>query len=585
MASVADDRAARHDRRTIDGARSALPEVHEARSFITEEQSQEVIRSMVLVYDVLCPNPKWFATAVPYVAQSTGIGEVMVREIWKTFDETGQFYFTDRPVLSKSADMRQLDASVREFLNQRLQEDAKRGILYNTLKLQMLLGGHFGVGFSSYYVKHMMAEMGYQFKKASQDWTVGLRSPRRQRQLLYHLLMLNKALTEVKAGTAVILFTDQTFIDTRTHTRFGYVHPELTHARFPKGTGLRVAHMHALAAEGLLAVVGPDGRPVIPPASDDTRGKRASEPAPTAELSFALRADQRAPEPTGPEREKKGFSAKVCADWITNRLIPAARSMWPQPKKLYLYMDNFSGHTGRDKSKFWPSGGPGRTREWILLRLRESGCLSLVHKGTTFTIDTLLSHPRASGAPTLPDIIALGREWMWLHHPENALSAVELAALVDGNLQIIFSVPLTPDANPIEYWWGTAKGGLARVWDGDVDPDVIIQRWREVAQDQGMTMRPSGGCGSGPMPNALCQSYVDHAIRWAEDHLLPLSVLARCGKIGSFDLSKAEGVAAIAEMLDANPKLYYRCWMECESLSLVPPEEAEAGEEQVEEDV
>lgn len=113
MASVADDRAARHDRRTIDGARSALPEVHEARSFITEEQSQEVIRSMVLVYDVLCPNPKWFATAVPYVAQSTGIGEVMVREIWKTFDETGQFYFTDRPVLSKSADMRQLDASVR----------------------------------------------------------------------------------------------------------------------------------------------------------------------------------------------------------------------------------------------------------------------------------------------------------------------------------------------------------------------------------------------------------------------------------------------------------------------------------------
>ena len=577
-------RAAREERHAVDEARAALPPVHEAHKFITEEQSQDVIRLLVLSYDLLCPDPFWLSRAMPAVVKNSGIGEDLVRIIWSEFCTTGSFYFTNRPAPPKSAASIEFDSKVCEFLDSHLPLAALKGVLYTTHSLQLLLHEQFGVGFSSYYVKHVMAEMGYRFRKAGQDWSVGMKSPRRQRQLLYHLLLLNQALAEVKAGKAVMLFTDQTFIDTRTHSRYGYIHPDKTHAHFPKGTGLRIAHMHALTTHGLLAVMGPDGKPVIPPSSDGTRGERASEDAFTAELTFSLKPDQGAPEPVGPEKEKKGFSAKVCAGWIEHRLIPAARKVWPSPMKLYLYMDNFAGHTGRDKRKFWPRSGPGHTREWNLLNLQSVGCTSLTHGGSTFPITRLLKSPRPAGGPNAKEIIALGREWMWEHCPDNAYSAVQRAAMVDGNLHIIFSVPLTPDANPIEYWWGTCKGGLSRMWDGSVDPDVIISRWRTIAREQGMVMEGVQASGGSLKPNPLCQSYVDAAIRWTQEVLVPVSVLASCGSVGSFDLSKVEGIAPIARRLSDDPHIYYRVWRECESLSLAPSDVAVDGDDEESED-
>jgi hypothetical protein len=251
--------------------------------------------------------------------------------------------------------------------------------------------------------------------------------------------------------------------------------------------------------------------------------------------------------------------------------------------KLYLYMDNFSGHTGRGKDMFWPRAGKGHTREWNLRNLKAAGCASLVHNGVEYAIDGLLSSSKPAGGPNADVIISLGRDWMWRNCPENAYSAVQHAAMSDGNLTIIFSVPLTPDANPIEYWWGSSKGALARLWDGDVDPGTIIERWRAVATEQGMVMEGGGGLAGHPKANPRCQGYVDVAIRWADEHLVPLSALAMCGKLGSFDLSKVEGAAALCDSMVSHPGAYYRVWRECESLSLVPADvEAVAGDDEEE---
>ena len=206
---------------------------------------------------------------------------------------------------------------------------------------------------------------------------MGLRSPRRQRQLLLHLLMLDKAQAEVDAGTAIFRFTDQSCIDTLTHIRYGCSKPGMS-CRFPKGTGVRVAHMHALTAYGLLAVNDTDGKPIYPPETDQIRGERATTIALTAELTFDLK---RKGEATEDVDEKAGFSATVCANWVKNRFLPAARAIWKHPTQLYLYMDNCSGHTGRDKTKYWPMKGNGHTRKWNLEGLAREGCTSLKYKG------------------------------------------------------------------------------------------------------------------------------------------------------------------------------------------------------------
>jgi hypothetical protein len=246
--------------------------------------------------------------------------------------------------------------------------------------------------------------------------------------------------------------------------------------------------------------------------------------------------------------------------------------------KLYLYMDNYSGHTGRDSTKFWPSAGTGRTREWNLQGLKEAGCASLRHNGKDYAITDLLNVKKGDkrkGWPNATHIIALGREWMWGNKPENALSAVEAAALADGECQIIFSVPMTPDANPIEYWWGTAKGFLGDLYDGDVSCDTIARRWREIAVMLKMIMGGVSARHPALEDNPVCKSYIDHGLRYTTKKLAPLSTLAACGELGKYDLSKADGAQGQLDVLNSSPLMYYRLWRECEGLSLAPPGEAE----------
>ena len=144
------------------------------------------------------------------------------------------------------------------------------------------------------------------------------------------------------------------------------------------------------------------------------------------------------------------------------------------------------------------------------------------------------------------------------------------------NLQIIFSVPLTPDANPIEHWWGTAKGGLARMYSHEYDPGLILKRWRDVTMNQSMTMSgvSDAQCSlNHVLPNKRCQSYVDDGIAYAQLNLVPVSAYSECGKLGSFDLSEdPEALQTRASIMnDGTRMLYYRLWRETEGLSLVAP--------------
>ena len=255
---------------------TTLPPVHELRKDISEEQSQSVLRIFATLYEALYPDRHWYSRAVASTASSTGVCERQVREIWKHFESTGEFYHTERPTPPPTPEEEEQHVLARDFLELELPRLASRGMMRSTKGVQRMLKTEFGMEASKYRVKKLLEELGYSYRDAKQDWTVGMKSARRQRQLLLHLLLLDQALKEVDKGTAILLFTDQSFIDTCTHMRMGYVKEGTTHARFPKGTGVRVAHMHALTAYGLLAVNDDDGNPVSPPSqSDGIRGQRA----------------------------------------------------------------------------------------------------------------------------------------------------------------------------------------------------------------------------------------------------------------------------------------------------------------------
>ena len=380
IAAAAAREASRRYAATVASAWDCLPPFHDSHSFITSEQSEGVIRIMAVLYENMNGDSRWLGRAVKHAlaARGTGISESIVREIWKKFDEDSEFYETDRPVPPKTHEDKKWDSLACEFFDTEIPRAAALGRTHNAKSLQQQLKNEFGYDYSIYIIRRLLGDLEYTYCHLKQDWAVGMKSARRQRQLFLHLLLFDQAIAEVDAGKAIMLVTDQTFIDTRAHIRFGYQHPDKTFFLFPKGTGDRIAHMHALSAYGLLAVNDADGTPLRPPSDDDIKGHRAKTDAATAELIFHLKRGQRSPESDSSEAQKPGFSAEVCADWVTHRFIPAARRIWPSPIKLYLYMDNFSGHTGRDKNRIWPRGGKGHTRAWNLQGLKAAGCTQLL---------------------------------------------------------------------------------------------------------------------------------------------------------------------------------------------------------------
>jgi len=186
-------------------------------------------------------------------------------------------------------------------------------------------------------------------------------------------------------------------------------------------------------------------------------------------------------------------------------------------------MDNFSGHTGRDPTVFWPA--TGQMRKEVFEGMLTHGCTEVEHEGETFAISALLAQlvpgedgkaqKKIPGMPNVPELIALGRAYLYHHKPDCMLSACQVAALRDENLVLIFSVPLTPNANPIEYWWGTAKGDLARMCEGSIDAVTIIKRWRDIANKRHMAMMGAGPQRIEVEPNSLCRKYVNAALTWA----------------------------------------------------------------------
>ena len=77
------------------------------------------------------------------------------------------------------------------------------------------------------------------------------------------------------------------------------------------------------------------------------------------------------------------------------------------------------------------------------------------------------------------------QECMLGKDPLCAYSAMQRVAHEDGNCELIYAVPLTPDANAIEHKWGTNKGDVARAYGPQMYP-VIMGRLRNSNADRCM---------------------------------------------------------------------------------------------------
>jgi hypothetical protein len=209
-AAVSARAGGRADKSILRNLNSALPPLHVKHAYISKEDSEHVLGIFRTVLKCLPGDSKWVSSATKIAVDSTGIGVDTVRKIWRHFQDTSLAYETPR--ISTDEHSRD-DQVAREWLETELPRLAAHGTMRTIKGIQLMLEKKFDESFTKYRTERLMQDLGYVYGRASVDWTLGMTSERRQRQLTLHLLMLDLAIIEVNEGSAIILFTDQTFIE------------------------------------------------------------------------------------------------------------------------------------------------------------------------------------------------------------------------------------------------------------------------------------------------------------------------------------------------------------------------------------
>ena len=112
------------------------------------------------------------------------------------------------------------------------------------------------------------------------------------------VVLYNTAVQEEEDGKAVVVFSDESYVNTGHHAQYGWFAPEWL-LRAPTGKGARLIILHALTKDGLLTTNGADGKPL------DVKFDDPSDQILTAELIFQAGAA----EPTK-KRKKKNKKQK-----------------------------------------------------------------------------------------------------------------------------------------------------------------------------------------------------------------------------------------------------------------------------------
>lgn len=138
---------------------------------------------------------------------------------------------------------------------------------------------------------------------------------------------------------------------------------------------------------------------------------------------------------------------------------------------------------------------------------------------------------------------------------------MQQVALNRKNCTLLYGVPLTPAANPEEYWWGTGKGDFGRKFDGKKPATLQLQSSStggSIAIYRKMTIKGANSDSVNVSANVMCEKYISASVMWSQLNLVPHSKLADCGFIGEFDLSKAPGAQELLTELTASDSAYYR---------------------------
>jgi hypothetical protein len=253
-------------------------------------------------------------------------------------------------------------------------------------------------------VRRWLRALGYRWRH--KRYVGGMKPQAKRARIRQFILEYAAALGEEEAGTAIIVYVDESYIHAHHASKKGWFHPSNRDV-IGDDNGTRLIILHAMTDCGLLAV------------PDEIASNWLSEPALTAELVFeeVLEDGQ-----DGSDYHNTMTGVKFVA-WLRNRLLPTFEKLHPG-KKMILVLDNASYHKPRDET--WISSSKAKNKHELVHQLLDLGVEQLTTVGEKPRVipSHLFEAKVSTGGPSKKDLLAAVQKWLD-EHPDHNRTVVE----------------------------------------------------------------------------------------------------------------------------------------------------------------
>ena len=289
-------------------------------------------------------------------------------------------------------------------------------------------------------VRRWLRALGYRWRH--KRYVGGMKPQAKNTRIRQFILEYAAALSEEEAGTAVIVYMDESYIHAHLASKKGWFHPSDRDV-IGDDNGTRLIILHAMTENGLLAV------------PDEVASNWLSEPALTAELVFeeVLEDGQ-----DDSDYHNTMTGVKFTA-WVRNRLLPTFNELYPG-KKMYLVLDNAAYHKPRDET--WIDSSKAMNKHDLAHQLLDLGVTQLTTIGDSSRVvpSHLFEAKKSAGGPSKDDLITATQLWLD-QHPDYNRTVIEQLFDDTGNT-LVYTPPFCPEVQPIELLWAKVKHTIVR---------------------------------------------------------------------------------------------------------------------------
>ena len=271
------------------------------------------------------------------------------------------------------------------------------------------------------------------------------------------------AIAEEKAGEAVIVWMDESYIHQHYCTKFGWhlaVSDSATPNRFVgKDSGPRLIIIHAMTKDGMLQLAK-----AIDPSND------LSKEYPNA-MVVAHLVSAEGIEPADYHDTIDG--TKFIA-WMKNRLIPAFKRKY-RGKRMILIMDNAKYHHARGEDWMTPAEMNRGQCADFLRQIEVKRISGEVRKRKKDFAASSFSADEKDGGPTLKLLRGEIDQWLQSHPEANVEVPTQLVRDVRNGSRIIYTPPYESRGCSPSSWCGTRQ---SRKWHWARAEIASWMRWR-----------------------------------------------------------------------------------------------------------